>query len=156
MPISGWMRQIIREVMTAALSHGGDYCDVFLEHTLSTYLVLEDDKVSRAYTSVDLGAGIRVLEGDQTGYSFTEEVTPESMKLAAKTAANIAGTGGGSAPAGFKYVKTPNYFVVPNPLEEVTIDGRFRFCRGSMPDGRIWRAVWSVAGLPTRTALPTS
>jgi TldD protein len=114
--------QVIRDVMTAALSHGGDYSDVFLEHTLNTYLVLEDDKVSRAYTSVDLGAGIRVLKGDQTGYSFTEEVTPESMKLAAKTAANIAASGGGSAPAGFKYVKTPNYFVIPNPVEDVTID----------------------------------
>jgi TldD protein len=114
--------KVIRDVMSAALYHGGDYCDVFLEHSLSTYLVLEDDKISRAYTSVDLGAGIRVLEGDQTGYSFTEEVTPEAMKLAAKTAANIASSGGGSAPAGMKYIKTPVYSVIPNPIEEITVD----------------------------------
>ncbi len=118
----GLDEQTIRDVMAAALSRGGDYCDIFVEHTLSNNLVLEDDKVSRAFTTVDLGAGIRVLKGDQTGFSFTEELTPEAMKLAAKTAATIAASGSGSAPASLKYVKTPNYFVVENPLEEITID----------------------------------
>jgi len=118
----GLDEKTIRDVMAAALSRGGDYCDIFIEHTLSNNLVLEDDKVSRAFTNVDLGAGIRVLKGDQTGYSYTEELTPEAMKLAAQTAATIAASGGGSDPAGLKYVKTPNYFEVSLPLEEVTID----------------------------------
>jgi TldD protein len=113
---------MINELMATALSHGGDYCDVFFQHSIGSNTTLEDDKVSRATTSVDLGVGIRVLKGDQTGYSFTEELTPESMKLAAKTAANIAASGSGTAPAGFKYRPTPDYYSIQVPWENLMID----------------------------------
>jgi len=115
---------VIREVMAAALAKGGDYCDVYFQHTISTDVVLEDDVVGRAYTSVDLGVGIRVLEGDQTGYSFTEEITPKSMKLAAQTAANIAANGGASAPTGLRFGPTPNFYPVQTGWEEVSVDKR--------------------------------
>jgi TldD protein len=34
--------------------------------------------------------GVRVVKGDQTGYGFTEDLNPEGLKLAARTAAAIA------------------------------------------------------------------
>lgn len=114
--------KIIKDVMAAALSHGGDYCDVFFKHNIDTNVTLEDDKVSRASTFVGLGVGIRVLKGDQTGYSFTEEITPESMKLAAKTAAAIATSGGATAPAGLKFKPGPDYYPIQIPWEEVLVD----------------------------------
>jgi len=113
---------MINELIATGLSHGGDYCDVYFQHSIGTNTVLEDDKVSRAFTSVDLGVGIRVLKGDQTGYSFTEEITPVSMKLAAQTAANIATSGSGTAPAGFKYRPTPDYYSIQVPWEDLTVD----------------------------------
>ena len=82
--------KLINEVMSEALSRGGDYCDLFFEHSIGNYIGLEDKAVNRAYSDVGYGVGIRVVKGDQTGYSFTEEITPKAMKLAAQTAANIA------------------------------------------------------------------
>ncbi len=118
----------IREVMAAALSHGGDYCDVYFQHSLSSFMLLEDDVVSQAYTNVDLGAGIRVLKGDQTGYSFTEEITPKAMKLAAKTAANIAvGGQSGSVPVSLGFHQTPNYYPVETQWEEIGIDQKIPY-----------------------------
>ena len=113
---------LINELMAAALSRGGDYCDVYFQHAFSTDIALEDDKVSRAFTGVDLGVGIRVLKGDQTGYSFTEELSPEAMKLAAKTAANIAASGGGTLPTSLKLRPTPDYYSIEIPWEDMTID----------------------------------
>ena len=55
----------------------------------NTYL-LEDGAVNRAFADVKLGVGVRVVKGDQTGYGFTEDLTPEGLRLAAKTAAAIA------------------------------------------------------------------
>ena len=52
--------------------------------------MLEDGAVNRAFTNVNLGVGVRVVKGDQTGYGFTEDLTPEGLKLAATTAAAIA------------------------------------------------------------------
>jgi TldD protein len=113
---------IIKQVMHAALSKGGEYCDLYFQHTISSQIVLEDDIVSRAFTNVDLGVGIRVLEGDQTGFSFTEEITPRSMELAAQTAANIAAAGGASAPSSFNVVPIGDYYPVEVGWEDVDID----------------------------------
>lgn len=69
-------QDLIRKVMTVALEKGGDYCDLYFEHKISNWVGLQDDQVNRAYSTIDLGVGIRVIEGDQTGYSFTEELSP--------------------------------------------------------------------------------
>jgi len=43
-----------------------------------------------AVTKVLHAAVIRVLNGEQTGYAYPEELTPESLVSAAQTAASIA------------------------------------------------------------------
>jgi len=113
---------MINEIISAALSQGGDYCDVFFQHSISNYIGLEDKSVNRAYTSVDFGVGIRVLKGDQTGFSFTEELTPKAMKLAAKTAANIANIPKQVEPVEFKLHETPDFYPIKTLWEDVSID----------------------------------
>ena len=83
----GVTEKVMQDVMNTALSRGGDFADLYFEHSISSTLAMSDDAVNRAYGSVDLGVGIRVVEGDQVGYSFTEEITPKAMQLAAATAA---------------------------------------------------------------------
>lgn len=120
---------IIREVMSAALARGGDYCDVYFQHTIGSYIGLEDNLVNRAYTSVDFGVGIRVLKGDQTGFSFTEEISPKAMKLAAKTAANIASGPSSPAPSSLKFHETPNYYPIETSWETVKIDEKIPYLK---------------------------
>ncbi|MBN2028961.1 TldD/PmbA family protein [bacterium] len=119
--------KLIHDVMSTALSRGGDYCDLFFQHRIYNYIGLEDKAVNRASSTVDLGVGIRVLKGDQTGYSFTEEITPEAMKLAAETAANIADSGRGIAPIGVMLHETPNYYPIQTPWEQVSIDEKIPY-----------------------------
>jgi TldD protein len=118
---------VLRKVMSEALSRGGDYCDLYFEHTISNYVGMEDGAVNRAYSDVDYGVGIRVLKGDQVGYSFTEEVSPKAMSLAARTAANIASSGGSTEPVGLNLHKTPNYYPVTTPWEEVSVDQKIPY-----------------------------
>lgn len=115
---------IIRRTMEAALSKGGDYCDVYFQHTIGNSIALQDDAVNRATGSVDFGVGIRVLKGDQTGYSFTEGITPEAMKLAAKTAANIADSGATIPPEQLVLHEVPNYHPITTRWEDVSIDSK--------------------------------
>ncbi|MBN1154256.1 TldD/PmbA family protein [candidate division KSB1 bacterium] len=81
---------LCKKILEKALSKGGDFADIYFEHTISNWVSLEDGKVDRAYGSIDLGVGIRTVKGDQTGYGFTQELTEESMLAAAATAATIA------------------------------------------------------------------
>ena len=80
----------IRRAMQAALSRGGDYCDIYFQHTTSNVIGLEDDAVNRARTAIEMGVGVRVVKGDSTGYAFTEELSAEALRRASATAAEIA------------------------------------------------------------------
>ena len=54
-------------LLEKALSKGGDFADIYCEHSLENWLNLEDGKVSRSYGNVLLGVGIRTVKGDQVG-----------------------------------------------------------------------------------------
>jgi TldD protein len=110
--------------MSIALEKGGDYCDLFFQHTTSSFVALEDDIVNRAYTNVDFGVGIRVVRGDQTGYSFTEEITPEAMTLAARTAASISDAAKAGTIASLGLYPTPDFYPINSKWEDVRIDRR--------------------------------
>lgn len=115
---------LCRKVLAQALSRGGDYADLFFEHTISNTLSLEDGKVNRAYSEVALGVGIRTVMGDQVGYGFTQQLTEPALLAAAATAAAIA-SGPARQPAG-QLVATPkgNFYPLDRLLEEVPLPGK--------------------------------
>lgn len=86
----GVTQEDLKKVITVALEKGGDFADLYFEHTLANNISLRDGQVNRVSSDIDYGVGIRVLKGDQTGYAYTETITIESMMKAAKTAATIA------------------------------------------------------------------
>ena len=111
----------IRKVMGEALHYGGDYCDLFFQNKLSNSINLQDNIVNSASTNITLGVGIRVLKGDQTGYSFTEDISLASMKAAARTAAGIASGSPKKAPQTFNATKLMNYYNTNVSWEEVGV-----------------------------------
>ena len=111
-----------RRVLAAALAKGGDYADLFFEHTVSNYLILEDGKVNQAYSNVALGAGIRTVKGDQVGYGFTQELMEKSMMDAAATAATIAAGAAKVPPQSYKRLKTGDAYPLKTLFNEVPME----------------------------------
>ena len=109
------------KVLAAALSKGGDYADLYFEHTLANYIILEDGKVNRAFRDVALGVGIRAVKGDQVGYAFTQEMTESSMLRAAATAAAIADGAPGRGPAKIEPAKLPDFYPMKSLLTSVPV-----------------------------------
>jgi TldD protein len=97
----GITEALLREVLAAALSRGGDFADVYVQHRVSNDLALEDGAVNRAFGTVELGAGVRVVKGDQTGYGYTEDLSLAALRDCARTAAAIADGPSRPAPARF-------------------------------------------------------
>ncbi|MBN1570767.1 MAG: TldD/PmbA family protein [Acidobacteria bacterium] len=113
---------VCRKVLAGALAKGGDYADLYFEHTISNYLILEDGKVNQAYSDVALGVGIRTVKGDQVGYGFTQELAEKPMLAAAATAATIA-AGAKKIPAQeFKRLKTADYYPLQTLFTAVPIE----------------------------------
>jgi TldD protein len=67
------------KVLKRALSHGGDYADIFAEQRRATSVRLEDGKVEKVVTGIDSGVGIRLISGGKTSYAFTNNNSPESL-----------------------------------------------------------------------------
>jgi hypothetical protein len=43
---------LCRKVLAEALAKGGDYSDLYFEHTISNFLILQDGKVNRAVSDI--------------------------------------------------------------------------------------------------------
>lgn len=81
---------VVQRVLSEATRGGADFADLYFQHTRSNTIALEDGIINRASTGIDQGVGVRVVVGDQTGYAYSEDLTLEAMKQAARTAAGIA------------------------------------------------------------------
>ena len=77
-------------LVAEALRHGGDYCDLYFENTTYGNLVLRDGTVASGGRHIDYGVGIRVLNGEKTGYAYAESTALPDMLESARAAAAIA------------------------------------------------------------------
>lgn len=116
--------QLCQLILKTALSKGGDFADIFFEHTIENTLVLEDGKVNRSYGNIKLGVGIRTVKGDQVGYGYTQELTKESMLSAAKTASTIANGNPKPFADKFKAPEIGNYYPITSSFEEIPISDK--------------------------------
>jgi len=116
--------ELCRKVLDRALSRGGDFADLYFEHTIDNWVILEDGKVNQAYSSVDLGAGIRTVKGDQIGYGFTQELTEASMLAAASTAATIADSKAKTPAGEFVKLWTENHYPLDTLLTDVPLSSK--------------------------------
>jgi len=118
----GITERLCREVLAKALAKGGDFADLYFEHTISNYLILEDGKVNRAASDVALGVGIRTVKGDQVGYGFTQDLGEKAMLAAASTAATIADATGKEPAGKWVSLKTKNFYPITTLFSSVPLD----------------------------------
>jgi TldD protein len=100
-------QQDLEKYLSAALSAGGDYADLYFEYLTSTSITVDESLVKSATQGVTAGCGIRVISGERTGYAHTDNLAPERIMRAAKTAALIASAPAKQDVAGFKEADGP-------------------------------------------------
>src|SRR5882724_12579333 len=73
-----------------ALSHGGDYADLYFEYLLTSSISIDESMVKSAAQGVSMGVGVRVISGERTGYAYSDDLSPEKIRKSARVAAHIA------------------------------------------------------------------
>jgi len=86
----GITERLLERCLGEALAAGGDYADLYFESVSATALGVDEQIVKSASMGTSAGCGIRVLSGERTGYAYTDDLSPERLLHAAKTAALIA------------------------------------------------------------------
>jgi len=80
----------LQSYLDEALSAGGDYADVYFEYLATSSLSIDESIVKSAVQGVSLGVGVRVIAGERTGYAYSDDLSPEKIRRAARVAACIA------------------------------------------------------------------
>ena len=86
----GISRQNLESYLADALSQGGDYADLYFEYLLTSSIGIDESMVKSAAQGVSMGVGVRVIAGERTGYAYSDDLSPEKIRKAARVAAHIA------------------------------------------------------------------
>ncbi|MFQ5721671.1 MAG: PmbA/TldA family metallopeptidase, partial [Candidatus Aminicenantales bacterium] len=77
-------------ILNLALSQGGDFSEIYLEHSIYSYINMEDDIIKETAENISQGLGIRVISGEKTGFGYTNSFSLNKVRKVAQTAASIA------------------------------------------------------------------
>lgn len=80
----------LKNILTKALSRGGDFAEVYYEYTVGNVISFSERKVKSINRGITEGIGIRVINGDRTGYAYSDDRSLSKLLEAADVAAYVA------------------------------------------------------------------
>ena len=96
-----------------ALERRVDHADLFFEYSTQDAVVLEEGLVKSGSRHLVQGAGVRVQAGERQGYAHSDDLTLESLRVAASTARAISEAGGSTAPVAVRGPGRPAHDLYP-------------------------------------------
>src|SRR6202142_3102116 len=96
--------------LSEALSAGGEYADLYFEHLSTSSIGMDEGIVKSATEGVTLGVGVRVIAGERTGYAYSDDLSPERIRKAARVAALIAKGPASVVKTGFEETRKHNLY----------------------------------------------
>ncbi|MCK4762039.1 MAG: metalloprotease TldD [Candidatus Aminicenantes bacterium] len=83
----------LKKIISGPLQGTGDFADIYIEDTAAKGYRLSERIISDISSSFVSGAGIRVVKGNNTGFSYTENLEEKYIGQCAADASRIAGSG---------------------------------------------------------------
>lgn len=80
-------RKLIEDTLTAALSTGGDFAEIYVEDRTNNGIVMIGGKVESTMSGRDYGVGIRIFKGFNSIYAYTNKSDRDTLIETAKKAA---------------------------------------------------------------------
>jgi len=109
-------RLTLERLLKAALQNGGEFAEIYAEHSVRNSFILDEERISAARCGVDTGLGIRVLNAARTGYAYSENLDVEELEKTAHAASLIGrGAGGRNVSALRKKSFSSHYLVRTSP-----------------------------------------
>jgi len=78
---------LIKDVLDEAVSTGADFAEIFVEQKESQSLLMISHKVDKANLGRDFGIGIRLFQGTNSVYGYTNDPSRDNLLKTAKTLA---------------------------------------------------------------------
>jgi TldD protein len=106
-------------VLSALMSRGVDYADLYFQLSREESWSLEDGIVKDGSHSIEQGVGVRAVSGEKTGFAYTDEVLMPALLEASEAARAIARSGGRNAVRAWQRPVTHRLYLPIDPLATV-------------------------------------
>ena len=113
-------KQLVYDVLTVAMSTGGDLAEIFVENTAKDTIDMLNGQVEKANWGIDAGLGLRIIFGTSAVYAYTNNTGRDSLLKLAKDASQAVKASIKSGAAA-KEVITINNFEMLKFADTVTI-----------------------------------
>jgi TldD protein len=128
----------LQKILNIALSRGGDFSEIFLEYRVFSSINMEEDIIKETSENIMQGAGVRVVNGEQTGYGYTNDLKFEKITRAALTASSIAK--GSPSHESSRFPSTParlshHFYPIPQSAQEVPLENKISLVKEAYQSG---------------------
>ena len=128
----------LQRYLGEALSAGGDYADLYFEYLTGTSITVDESMVKAASQGISAGCGVRVLAGDRTGYAYTDDLAPDKILRAARTAALIARGPAQQPVHGFKENRPHQLYHISSPSVDADVAAKLDLVMRADSAGRAY------------------
>jgi TldD protein len=109
-------------VLGTALERRLDHADLYFEYTTRDAVSLEEGIVKSGARHLEQGVGVRVVDGARQGYAHSDEISVDSLQLAARTARAVAEGPGETGPVALAGREGRDLYPVSRPPTDVPIE----------------------------------
>jgi len=142
---------VVETILSSVMTKGIDFSDMYFQQSFGESWLLEDGLVKKGTFSAHRGVGVRVINGEKTGFAYADEIELDSLRASVVSAAAIAKQSGESRAV--KITSRTNYvslYPAVNPLttliDATKIDLLKKVDLEARRDERVKQVVASLAG----------
>lgn len=117
--VGGLDESKLENALSHSLAKGADFADLYFQSSRTEQWVLEDTKVKSGSHSIDRGVGVRINNGEKTGFAYADNLTNEGLMQAVKTASSIANHRSNAEPVKISGADNPQYYTEDDVLAHV-------------------------------------
>ncbi len=103
------------------LVNGGNFSELFFEHSSKTMIVHEDKKIDALSSGIDQGIGLRRIQGPHTSYGFTNDLDPKVLTELSHTITGSNTYNTKKSDINFKKIKPSFQLTIKKNPNEVTL-----------------------------------
>src|SRR5436305_3992348 len=120
---------LVEKLLSAAMSRGAEFGEVYVERATTTAVTLDEGKVRSAQVGAVTGVGVRAIRGAQVGYAYSDDLDEAALLRTAQTAALIAEGNMDPGPVTLSRTPLPTYYQVKQPLAAVDVARKIELVR---------------------------
>lgn len=111
------------------LEHQLDYADLYFQASYHESWVMEDGIIKDGSYNIEQGVGVRAVNGEKTGLSYSDHINAKAINEAALTARSISAAGAHAKQQVFTPVKSNDIYCDKHPLNLMTNDEKVSLLR---------------------------